>query len=148
MIRLARTDEADWARELVRAAYRHYVPRMGREPAPMQADYSALIAAQEVCVLIDEGERVGLIVLRQEEDSLFIENVAVDPKHWGQGHGQALVAFAESEARRSGRNKLSLYTNEIMTENFVFYGRLGFHEIGRYEQDGFRRVFLEKRLAR
>jgi len=147
MIRLAYLDEAAWARDLVRSAYRHYIPRMGREPAPMQADYAALIAAQEVHVLVDGGERVGLIVLRPEEDALFVENVAIDPGHQHHGHGHALMAFAESEARRLGRSKVSLYTHETMTENLRFYLRLGFREVGRYEQDGFRRVFLEKTLA-
>ncbi|HUK11428.1 MAG TPA: GNAT family N-acetyltransferase [Stellaceae bacterium] len=146
MIRPAHTDEAAWARGLVRAAYQHYVPRMGREPSPMQADYAALIAAQEVHVLVEGGERVGLIVLRRDRDALFVENVAIDPGRRQRGHGYALMAFAEGEARRLGHGKISLYTHETMTENLRFYARLGFREVGRQEQDGFRRVFLEKHL--
>ena len=148
MIRLAHADEADWARRLVRGAYRHYIVRMGREPAPMQADYPALIAAGEVHVLVDDGERVGLIVLRSEDDALFVENVAIDPGRQHHGYGRALMAFAEAEARRLGLGKLSLYTHETMTENLRFYPRLGFREVACHEQDGFRRVFLEKLLAR
>ena len=148
MIRPAHADEAEWARGLVRAAYQHYVPRMGREPAPMQADYAALIAAGEVHVLVAGGERVGLIVLRPEGDAMFVENVAIDPGHQHHGHGHALMAFADREASRHGRVKVSLYTHESMTENLRFYARLGFREIERREQEGFRRVFLEKVLER
>jgi len=146
VIRPARADEADWAKDLVRAAYRHYVPRMGREPAPMLADYAGLIAAGEVNVLVDGGERVGLIVLRPESDALFVENVAVAPAHRGHGHGRTLMAFAESEARRLGRARIELYTHETMTENLRFYTRLGFRETARLEQEGYRRVFLAKTL--
>jgi len=146
MLRRAHADEAAWARGLVRAAYQHYVPRMGREPAPMQVDYAALIAAEEVHVLVADGERVGLIVLRPDGDALFVENIAIDPGHQHHGHGHALMTFAENEARRLSCRRVSLYTHEAMTENLRFYSRLGFREVGRHEQDGFRRVFLEKHL--
>ncbi len=42
----------------VRAAYAGYVERIGREPAPMTADYQALIAAREVWV-IRAGEGIS-----------------------------------------------------------------------------------------
>ena len=38
-IRLARSEEADAIRALVRAAYAIYVLRIGREPSPMNDDY-------------------------------------------------------------------------------------------------------------
>lgn len=41
---------------------------------------------------------------------------------------------------------MRLYTNEAMTENLDFYARAGYREIGRGEQDGFRRVFFVKEL--
>ena len=72
MIRAARPEEAEWAQALVRRTYALYVPRMGQEPAPMLADYRALIDAGEVQVLEEGGERVALIVLRPDEDALFV----------------------------------------------------------------------------
>jgi hypothetical protein len=41
------------------------------------------------------------------------------------------MAFAESEALRQGFSSLRLYTNEKMTENIAFYGRVGYRETGR-----------------
>ena len=35
-----------------------------------------------------------------------------------------------------------------MTENLAFYGRLGFEETGRRLDEGYKRVFLCKMLAR
>jgi ribosomal protein S18 acetylase RimI-like enzyme len=147
MIRPADANEAEWARALVRRAYALYVPRMGKEPAPMLADYAALIEAGEVHVLEDGGQPVALIVLRPDEDGLFIENIAVDPAIQRKGHGRALLSFAEREARRLGLTALRLYTNAAMTENLTYYPRLGFRETDRREEDGYKRVFFEKRVG-
>lgn len=144
IIRPARPAEAAAAQALARAAYQHYVPRMGREPAPMLADYGELIAAGEVFLLEREGRLLGLIVLRSEDDALFVENIAVDRAAQGQGHGRALMGFAESEARRRGTPLIRLYTNIAMTENLDFYPRLGFRETGRRVEDGYHRVYFEK----
>ena len=146
MIRPARPADADWARTLVRRAYALYVPRMGKEPAPMLADYAALIAAGEVHVLEDDRP-MALIVIYPKEDALFIENIAVDPGAQGKGHGRALLAFAEREARRLGLNFLRLYTNARMTENLAYYPSLGFRETERRQEDGYKRVFFEKRVG-
>lgn len=43
-----------------------------------------------------------------------------------------------------GLNRLSLYTNEVMTENLAIYSRLGYREVDRREAEGYRRVFMEK----
>ena len=147
MIRPARPDEAFWVRALVRRAYALYIPRMGKEPAPMLADYGALIASGQVYVLEENGEAVALIVIYPKDDALFIENIAVDPVAQGKGHGRALLAFAEAEARRLGLKALRLYTNAAMTENLAFYPGRGFRETERREEDGYKRVFFEKRVG-
>ncbi len=148
VIRLARADEAAAARTLARAAYAHYVPRMGREPAPMLADYGELIAAGELFLLERKGRLLGLIVLRSESDALFVENVAVDRAAQGQGLGRVLMGFAETEACRRGAPLIRLYTNIAMTENLDFYPRLGFRETGRRVEDGYHRVYFEKPVQR
>jgi ribosomal protein S18 acetylase RimI-like enzyme len=146
MIRPARREESEWARALACRAYALYVPRMGQEPAPMLADYRALIEAGELQVLEEAGSPLALIVLRPEEDAIFVENIAVDPQAQGKGHGRALLAFAEDEARRLGLAAIRLYTNAAMTENLAYYPRLGFRETDRREEDGYNRVYFEKRI--
>jgi ribosomal protein S18 acetylase RimI-like enzyme len=146
-IRPARPPEADAIEALVRAAYTHYVVRIGREPAPMTADYPALIEAGEVWVANDGNELVGVLVIRASGDALLLENVAVQPGDQRRGIGRALIAFAEQEARRRGLAKVSLYTHERMSENLAFYPRLGYVEIGRRAEHGFARVFFSKLLT-
>jgi GNAT superfamily N-acetyltransferase len=128
----------------VRAAYAHYVERIGREPAPMTADYEALIDAGEVWVARAGDGVAGVLVLRPQPPALLLENVAVAPDRQGEGLGRALVAFAEDRARAQGLAEVVLYTNERMTENLRFYPALGYVEAGRASQDGFARVFFRK----
>jgi ribosomal protein S18 acetylase RimI-like enzyme len=118
---------------------------MDRPPAPVLTDYRAATAAGQVWVL---GEPViGVIVLIAEDDSLLVENVAVSPAVQGTGHGRRLMQFAEQQAQARGLTRLTLYTNEIMTENLAIYARLGYRETARRTEDGYRRVYMEKRLS-
>jgi ribosomal protein S18 acetylase RimI-like enzyme len=43
-------------------------------------------------------------------------------------------------------HEIRLYTNEKMEENLPFYRSLGFEETGRRLDEGYRRVFMKKRL--
>ncbi|HEX4204174.1 MAG TPA: GNAT family N-acetyltransferase [Ktedonobacteraceae bacterium] len=119
---------------------------MGREPAPLHADYEALIAQGVVYVLANEEEVRGVLVMMSRERSLLVENVAVDPRFQGQGLGQVLMAFVEQQGRKEQLDEICLYTNEVMTENLRFYHKLGFEEDGRRVEDGYHRVFLRKGL--
>jgi ribosomal protein S18 acetylase RimI-like enzyme len=130
---------------VITAAYARYLSRMDRPPAPVLNDYRAATAAGQVWVL---GEPViGVIVLIIEEDSLLVENVAVNPDSQGTGHGRRLMDFAEQQAQSLGLSLLTLYTNEIMTENLAIYSALGYRETTRRTEDGYRRVYMEKRLS-
>ncbi len=147
-IRRARPGEDAALRNLVRAAYAHYVPRIGVEPLPMVDDYAARIAANQAWVLEQDGQMQGLLVLEDTPTGLLLDNIAVTEAARGQGLGRAMIAFAEAEARRRGQACLWLYTNEKMTENIALYTRLGFAETRREEKSGRRTVIMEKPLMR
>jgi len=148
--RIQRATAADCAAVIgcVHAAYAGYVELIGRRPAPMDADYADLIARGDVYVLRAplDGGLYGVLVMRPEQGALFIENVAVDPRHQHQGFGRQLMAFAEDQARRLGLPEVRLYTHERMTENIAFYSRLGYDEVERRLDEGFARVFMRKLL--
>jgi GNAT superfamily N-acetyltransferase len=144
MIRLAEPADCAAVTACVRQAYAHYVERIGREPAPMTADYADLIARGAVHVLLEEADIVGVLVVHQLDDSLFIENVAVHPRYQKRGLGRTLMAMAEQQARLAGMAEMRLYTHELMVENIALYQRLGYREVERREEDGFRRVFMRK----
>ncbi|MEC9367404.1 MAG: GNAT family N-acetyltransferase [Pseudomonadota bacterium] len=142
----AETGEASQVRALARDAYAIYVPRMGREPAPMLADYENLIAAGRVTVLRDNGRLVGFLVAYPRGKNLHVENVAVAVAARGRGLGKLLLDEAERIAGEAGLRALELYTNEKMTENIAWYPRLGFRETGRRIEDGYARVYFLKEL--
>jgi ribosomal protein S18 acetylase RimI-like enzyme len=146
-IRPAEIQEAGAVTMLVREAYAKYVGRIGREPAPMLVDYEAAILAGETWVLVEGDETSGVLVMRPENDHLFVETVAVRPDRQGSGLGRRLMAFVEEAARDRGLREIQLYTNEKMEENLPFYRSLGFGETGRRFDEGYRRVFMKKRLG-
>jgi ribosomal protein S18 acetylase RimI-like enzyme len=123
------------------------VERIGRKPAPMLADYEAMIEAGEAWVLAGHGETLGVLAMRPDGNHLFVETVAVRPDRQGEGLGRRLMAFAEGKAGDLGLPEIRLYTNEKMWENLTFYEGLGFEETGRRFDEGYRRVFMRKRLG-
>ncbi len=132
--------------QIVDDAYRHYIPRMGRTPAPMLDDYAARVS-EDVVWVIEGGNTVrGVSVLLPKPDHLLLENIAVDPAYHGTGLGRRLLVFAEAEAMRQGYRELRLYTHETMIENQRLYAKIGYEETGRRTEVGFERVFLRKRL--
>jgi GNAT superfamily N-acetyltransferase len=148
MLGLRRAVPADVTvlRAVAVAAYEHYVPRIGRPPAPMTADYAAAVGAGNVYLAVDGDRVVGFAVLVPRPDHLLLDNVAVLPAEQGRGVGARLLALTEETARRLGLPEVRLYTNEAMTENLAYYPRHGYVETHRAEQDGYRRVFFHKPL--
>ena len=145
VIRTAELDDVDAIRRIARAAYGLYVQRIGRDPAPMVADFAASITAGQLWVA---GSPVmGFVVAYPRADHWHLENVAVDPAAQGAGLGGALIAHVEKMARAGGARAVELYTNAKMTENQSLYLRLGYVEKGRGVEGGFDRVFYRKTLA-
>ena len=145
-LRAARTNDADAIAECVRAAYSHYVERIGRPPGPMLDDYHQVVRVHRAFVVEDGDEIVGALVLVDKEDGLLFDNIAVLPSRQGEGIGRRLMEHAESEARRLGHAHLNLYTHEMMTENIAMYERIGYVEVDRRTEHGFPRVYMRKRL--
>jgi len=127
---------------IARAAYAKYVPRIGREPQPMVANFPMHIGHGVVTVIEAEGKLRGFMVAWPQADAYLIDNIAVDPAAQGQGLGRKLIDHAVGEARRLGLPALRLYTNVAMTENLAMYRRMGFVETHRAMENGFNRVYM------
>jgi GNAT superfamily N-acetyltransferase len=147
MIRAARPDDADAVEGCVHRAYEKYVPRIGRLPKPMLANYACAIAAHQVWIVDGEAGVAAVLELIPQDDHLLIENVAVDPARQHSGLGRKLMAFAEDEGRRQGFRELRLYTNEKFVENIAFYGKLGYAGTERQPYKDSVVVFMSKTLA-
>jgi GNAT superfamily N-acetyltransferase len=146
-MRRAKIGDAPDLSSVAHEAYEPYVDRIGRPPAPMIADYEALIREAEVWVVEDSTGVVGLLVLIARVGYLLLDNVAVRARMQGKGVGSRLLAHAEARAAAIGVDEVRLYTNVAMTENVGYYARRGYVETGRGQQDGFERVFFAKEIT-
>jgi len=131
-------------RALIDAAYARYLTRMDKPPGPMLRDYGASVEAGTTWVT--DSPITAVLTLYPREGYLLIENIAVHPGAQGHGLGRVLMSFAEQEAARRGLTRMALVTHEIMTENKAIYARLGYTEVERRAENGYRRIYMEKRL--
>ena len=126
LVRAARPDDASAIRDLVRAAYAKWVPVIGREPMPMQADYVTAVATHVFALAFLPQGLAGLIEVVPRHDHLWIENLAVHPDAQGQGLARLLLGQAEAMARAEGTPALRLLTNEAFAGNVAVYRHMGF----------------------
>ncbi|MEM8686861.1 MAG: GNAT family N-acetyltransferase [Pseudomonadota bacterium] len=145
-IRPATPQDIRQVKACAEAAYEVYVAAIGKKPAPMVADFAAAQTAGQLHVAEASGEVAGFVVFYDRSDHVHLENVAVSPGHQGKGIGRALVDFVERDARARGIATIELYTNVKMSGNLTLYPALGYTEVGRWNEDGFDRVFFRKLL--
>jgi len=126
VLRRAAAADAAAVQALTRQAYAKWVPLIGREPKPMQADYDRAVREHRIDLALLGGALAGLIETIDRPDHLLIENVAVAPAFQGRGVGRRLMAHAEQLAAEQGHAELRLYTNARFEENVALYRRLGY----------------------
>jgi ribosomal protein S18 acetylase RimI-like enzyme len=134
--RLAHASDAARVTDLVNRAYSRYIPIIGYEPMPMTCDYNVLTTEERVHLLVDDGDDdalLGLIVLYDEEDHIYIDNIAVEPTLQHSGYGRQMLDYALQTARDLGKPRVTLLTNAKMIYNIAFYTRYGFYETHRTE---------------
>jgi ribosomal protein S18 acetylase RimI-like enzyme len=125
-LRMAAAADAAAIRALTRDAYAKWVPAIGREPKPMQADYAEALRKHRIDLVHLDGVLVALIETIPETDHLLVENVAVAPAFQGRGLGRKLMAHAERLAASINYVEIRLYTNKLFAENIQLYRSLGY----------------------
>ena len=146
LVRPAHLSDVGAVASCVKAAFTPYIERIGQPPAPMLANFPEIIGAGKVWVAEIAGQVVGVLVQYETRAGFYIDTVAVIPELQGAGVGRALLLFAESEATRRGFRSIYLCTNVKMTENQVFYLKIGYVEYDRKLDQGYDRIFYRKQL--
>ena len=143
ILRKAVAADAPALADLMRAAYGAYAQRLGdKNLPPMSADYEDEIRNYPIWVAEVDGKLVGGLILAPQTDAMSVANVAVHPAAQGLGLGKALMAHAAQQAKAQNYDELRLTTHVALTENVVFYARLGWLEIERDDA----RVYMRKML--
>ena len=94
-----------------------------------------------------DGEPAGCGVLKKLEDGVGeIKRVWVAPSARGLGVASRLMERLESMARDAGLKILRLDTNRALSEAQALYRKLGYNEIGRYNDNPYANHWFEKRL--
>ena len=147
-IRKAAANDLSKIEQIARTAYQKYVARIGKEPAPMLADFSTHLNDDTIFVVEDGRGRdiIAYAVIVVKEGQFWLENIAVEPAHSAQGVGTELIHFVEGFIADFA-DAYYLYTNIKMIENIDWYQRIGFTEIKRMTEDGFERVYFCKKLG-
>lgn len=143
-IRVAVAADVPAVKAVTDAAYHPYIERIGVVPVPMRADHAANVAAGRVFVTGDPV--VGLVVLEEHEDHLFLDSIAVHPEAHGRGVGRRLLRFVDARARALGLPEVRLYTNAMMWENQKIYPKYGYDVVERRMTGPYDRIHYRKRL--
>jgi GNAT superfamily N-acetyltransferase len=92
---------------------------------------SSQIEAGEVFVAEREGSLLGFAALLKRDDGdIELDGLFVEPDHWRQGIGRALVEFCADVARDAGARHLHVIGNSHAEG---FYHRCGFETIGVFQ---------------
>jgi len=147
VIRAATVDDLISIQRIANEAFEPFIVTIGKEPAPMVADFFTQITDGLVVVAEGDDGVVGYCVSYPMKSAWHVENLAISSEAQGLGIGAALMADTERRAMAAGRVIVELYTNVAMNGALSFYPRLGYDEVRRAEEDGFQRAYFSKRLS-
>ena len=120
-------------------------------PEALAGRVRELLTADEITVLLADGEPHGVAVLRFRpalwSDALdcYVEELYVSPERRGQGLGRALMEAVIEHARRRGAAHIDLGTGEDDVVARSLYESLGFDSRGG-RRDGPVNYFYEREL--
>ena len=84
-IREATATDVPVIRQIVDEAYRRYIPRIGKPPAPMLDAYAARVSHGVAWVIEERSAIAGVIVLLPEHEHLLLDNIAVARRSRARG---------------------------------------------------------------
>lgn len=103
------------------------------------ADIEAVADRDGLVCAFDDGELVGCVFFKTEQDSLYIGKLAVEPSNQGQGIGRRLLIEAEKRAIAKKLSSLRLETRIELTENHRTFEKFGFVKTAENAHAGYDR---------
>lgn len=143
-IKIAKSTDVLAIENIIQQAYHKYIAIMPKKPAPLLVDYSEVVEGGSTFIGMQGDKAVAVMVLKEHEEFMMINNLAVAPAYQGKGWGKAMLQLGEILANKRGKAQTQLYTNEIMEENIAFYQKAGYQISANREEEGYNRVCFKK----
>jgi GNAT superfamily N-acetyltransferase len=103
-----------------------YAFLVAAKPLPIEFVRQRFQAGQ-IWVAVDQQDTVvGYAITREVDDTLYLQEIDIEPQHGQKGLGSALVDTVRSWAKLSGYSAMSLSTFRDIPWNAPFYSKLGF----------------------
>ncbi|HEX2114365.1 MAG TPA: GNAT family N-acetyltransferase [Alphaproteobacteria bacterium] len=152
-LREATAADAELLSRLIISAFSTYEVRLDPPSSSLKETPDAIrakFATHGGAIAESEGKAVGCVLFTPEEDSvLYVGRLAVDPMWRRRGVARALIAYAELEARRRGRDTLRIQVRIPLVSNQQLFKSCGFVEVSRETHPGYTApttIRMEKRL--
>jgi GNAT superfamily N-acetyltransferase len=102
---------------------------------PLSLDFvQQRFQAGQVWVAVDKQDVVlGFAITREVDDTIYLQEMDVDPAHGRRGLGAALVETVCAWAQLQGYKAISLSTFRDLPWNAPFYAKLGFRILDESE---------------
>lgn len=150
--RLAKAEQLADIRSLFISSMAHIGNCLGTGmPADAYSDLETFLVDRNLYVAEEDGVLLAAAAIREVNDGLYLDTLAVHKDHQNVGLGSRILAEVELIAESREFPYLRLHTPEIMPELLDYYGKHGFSETHRalpdHGRDKVLRVFFEKEIA-
>ena len=107
--------------------------RWKRGVYPLRQDAQEGLEAGALYIAELDGQIVGSVILRREQDSAYRQALAVDPAYRHRGVGRALLRHTAKVGREAGLQAIRLDVYEENRTAIGFYEACGYHCCGRID---------------
>ncbi len=152
-LRIAEPEDDAAAQRLFAEAFAPHVGALGYRPSPMDRSFIAALEARLAIAAdwrINESgdvETIGFAMLSATPRQLYVEALAVDPAHQGNGVGRAILARVERLASDLCIDCVRLDTDPTLERQVRFYVDAGYVPIRDFAAGAGRRLRFSKQLA-
>lgn len=128
----ASSEDEAWLEDLRRRAYAGLFEATwgGWDEARHARQFSESMKRGHVSIIEVDGERVGMVQLLEESDSVEIGELQIAPGHQGRGIGTSVLLDVIADARARGRD-VRLSVGSENEKAIKLYERLGFTTVRR-----------------
>ena len=128
-LRALRAEDAAAAAEVIREAFA--AQSLATDPPSSALRETATSVAAHLAegggaALAADGALVGVVLWAERDEGLYVGRLAVLPEWRGRGGARALIAAAETEARRRGLPRLRLRVRIALADNRRLFAACGF----------------------